>query len=42
MDITEEVIAHLKNNIKTKMGVSSIDGGGVIAIKYGIMKLGFI
>jgi hypothetical protein len=33
MDITEEVIAHLKNNIKTKMGVSSIDGVGVIAIK---------
>ena len=33
MDITEEVIAHLKNNIKTKMGVSSIDGVGVITIK---------
>ena len=33
MDITEEVIAHLKHNIKTKIGVSSIDGVGVIAIK---------
>lgn len=33
MDITEEVIAHLKNNIKTKIGVSSIDGVGVIAIR---------
>ena len=33
MDITEQVIAHLKNNIKTKIGVSSIDGVGVIAIK---------
>ena len=33
MDITEAVIAHIKNNIKTKMGVSSIDGVGVIAIK---------
>ena len=32
MDITEEVIAHFKNNIKTKIGVSSIDGVGVIAI----------
>ncbi len=32
MDITEEVIAHLKNNIKTKIGVSSIDGVGVFAI----------
>jgi hypothetical protein len=32
MDITEQVIAHLKNNIKTKIGVSSIDGVGVIAI----------
>lgn len=33
MDITEEVIAHLKHNIKTKIGVSSIDGVGVIAIR---------
>lgn len=33
MDITEEVISHLKNNIKTKIGVSSIDGVGVIAIR---------
>jgi hypothetical protein len=33
MDITEEVIAHLKNNIKTKIGVSSIDGVGIIAIR---------
>jgi len=33
MDITEEVITHLKNNIKTKIGVSSIDGVGVFAIR---------
>lgn len=33
MDITEEVITHLKNNVKTKIGVSSIDGVGVIAIR---------
>ena len=33
MDITEEVITHLKTNIKTKIGVSSIDGIGVIAIR---------
>jgi hypothetical protein len=33
MDITEEVIAHFKNNIKTKIGVSSIDGVGVVAIR---------
>jgi hypothetical protein len=33
MDITEEVIAHFKNNIKTKIGVSSIDGVGVITIR---------
>ena len=33
MDITEEVIAHLKNNIKTKIGVSSINGVGVFAIR---------
>jgi len=33
MDITEEVISHFKNNIKTKIGVSSIDGVGVIAIR---------
>ena len=33
MDITEQVITHLKNNIKTKIGVSSIDGVGVFAIR---------
>jgi hypothetical protein len=33
MDITEEVISHFKNNIKTKIGVSSIDGIGVFAIR---------
>jgi hypothetical protein len=33
MDITEEVIKHLTNNIKTKIGVSSIDGVGVFAIR---------
>ena len=33
MDITEEVITHLNNNIKTKIGVSSIDGVGVFAIR---------
>ena len=33
MDITEEVITHLTNNIKTKIGVSSIDGVGVFAIR---------
>ena len=33
MDITEEVIKHLTYNIKTKIGVSSIDGVGVFAIK---------
>jgi hypothetical protein len=33
LDITEEVIKHLSNNIKTKIGVSSIDGVGVIAIR---------
>ncbi len=33
LDITEEVITHLKNNLKTKIGVSSIDGVGVIAIR---------
>ncbi len=33
LDITEEVIKHLTNNIKTKIGVSSIDGVGVIAIR---------
>ena len=32
MDITEEVIKHLSNNIKTKLAVSSIDGIGVFAI----------
>jgi hypothetical protein len=33
MDITEEVIKHLSRNIKTKIGVSSIDGVGVFAIR---------
>lgn len=33
MDITEEVINHLIHNVKTKIGVSSIDGVGVIAIR---------
>ena len=33
MDITEEVIKHLSTNIKTKIGVSSIHGVGVFAIK---------
>ena len=33
MDITEEVIKHLSKNIKTKLGVSSIHGVGVFAIK---------
>ena len=33
MDITEEVIKHLSINIKTKIGVSSIDGVGVFAIR---------
>ena len=33
MDITEEVIYHFSHNIKTKIGVSSIDGVGVIALK---------
>jgi hypothetical protein len=33
VDITEEVIKHLSTNIKTKIGVSSIDGVGVIAIR---------
>jgi len=33
MDITEEVIAHFKNNVKTKIGVSSIDGVGTFAIR---------
>jgi hypothetical protein len=33
MDITEEVIKHLSRNVKTKIGVSSIDGVGVIAIR---------
>jgi hypothetical protein len=33
LDITEEVIKHLSTNIKTKIGVSSIDGVGVIAIR---------
>ena len=33
MDITEEVIYHLSKNIKTKIGVSNINGVGVFAIK---------
>jgi len=33
MDMLEEVIKHLSNNIKTKIGVSSINGIGVFAIK---------
>lgn len=33
VDITQEVINHLSNNIKTKIGVSSIDGVGVFAIR---------
>lgn len=33
MDITEEVIKYLTHRIKTKIGASSIDGVGVIAIR---------
>jgi hypothetical protein len=33
MDITNEVIKHLTYNIKTKIGVSAIDGVGVFAIR---------
>jgi hypothetical protein len=33
MHITEDVIYHLSKNIKTKIGVSSIDGVGVFAIR---------
>jgi hypothetical protein len=33
MDITEEVIKHLTYNVKTKIGVSVIDGVGVFAIR---------
>jgi hypothetical protein len=33
MDITNEVIKHLTYNIKTKIGVSDIDGVGVFAIR---------
>jgi SET domain-containing protein len=33
MDITKEVINHLKNNIKTEIAVSPIHGVGVFAIK---------
>jgi hypothetical protein len=33
VDITQEVIKHLSTNIKTKIGVSSIHGVGVFAIK---------
>ena len=33
MDITKEVINHLKNNIKTEIAVSPIHGVGVFAVK---------
>jgi len=33
VDITEEVIKHISTKIKTKIGVSSIDGVGVFAIR---------
>jgi hypothetical protein len=33
MDMLDEVIKHLSNSIKTKIGVSSIDGIGVFAIR---------
>lgn len=33
MDVTKEVINHLKNNIKTEIAVSPIHGVGVFAIK---------
>ena len=33
MDIVNEVIKHLSTNVKTKIGVSSIDGVGVFAIR---------
>ena len=33
VDITQEVINHLSNNVKTEIGVSSIDGVGVFAIR---------
>jgi SET domain-containing protein len=33
MDMLEEVIKHLSNNIKTKIGVSSTNGIGVFAIR---------
>ena len=33
MDITEEVIYHLSNNIKTQISISNINGVGVFAIK---------
>jgi hypothetical protein len=33
MDISEEIIKHVSTNIKTKIGVSSIDGVGVFAIR---------
>lgn len=33
INITEEVLYHLSKNIKTKIGVSSINGVGVFAIK---------
>ena len=33
MNINNEVIEHLKTNIKTKLGVSSIHGVGVFAIR---------
>ena len=33
IEVTKEVIQHLKNNIKTQIGTSNIDGVGVFAIK---------
>jgi hypothetical protein len=33
MNVNNEAIEHLKTNIKTKLGVSPIDGIGVFAIK---------
>ena len=33
IEVTKEVIQHLKDNIKTQIGVSNIDGVGVFAIK---------
>lgn len=33
IEVTKEVIQHLKNNIKTQIAASNIDGVGVFAIK---------